>query len=80
MRFAIHVWVILQYNLRKSGAGFLITFLQPSHCYKKASEKQKSSIVKLQIFSYLSVNTYVVGIQKNSLSDTVLLSTHNIRF
>ena len=30
------------------------------------------------IFSYLSTKTYVVGVQKNRLNETVLLSTHNI--
>ena len=36
--------------------------------------------VKLLIFSYLSVLTYVFGAQKNRLIETVLLSTHNICF
>ena len=35
---------------------------------------------KLQIFSYPSVLTYVLDAQKNSLIETVLLSTHNICF
>ena len=33
--------------------------------------------VKLYIFSYPSVLTYVSGAQKNHLIETVLLSTHN---
>ena len=33
--------------------------------------------VKLLIFSYLSVETFVLGAQKNCLIETVLLSTHN---
>ena len=33
--------------------------------------------IKLLIFSYPSVLTYVLGNQKNSLTETVLLSTHN---
>ena len=36
--------------------------------------------VKLQIFSYPLVLTYVLGAQKNRLIETVLLSTHNICF
>ena len=36
--------------------------------------------VKILIFSYLSVLTYVLGAQKNCLIETVLLSTHNISF
>ena len=35
---------------------------------------------KLLIFSYPSVLTCVLGAQKNSLIETVLLSTHNIPF
>ena len=40
----------------------------------------KQMSVKLKIFSYLSVLTYVLGAQKNRLIETVLLSTHNICF
>ena len=36
--------------------------------------------VKLLIFSYPSVLTFVLGAQKNRLIETVLLSTHNICF
>ena len=36
--------------------------------------------VKLSIFSYPSVVTYVLGAQKSRLIETVLLSTHNICF
>ena len=36
--------------------------------------------VKLQIFSYPSILTYVLGAQKKRLIETVLLSTHNICF
>ena len=36
--------------------------------------------VKLLIFSYLSVLTYLLGAQKNRLIETVLLSPHNICF
>ena len=36
--------------------------------------------IKLWIFSYPSVLTYVLGAQKNRLIETVLLSTHNIYF
>ena len=44
--------------------------------------EQKSNIfsVKLQIFSYPSVLSFVLGVQKNRLNETVLLSTHNICF
>ena len=36
--------------------------------------------VKVLIFSYPSVFTYVLGAQKNRLIEMVLLSTHNICF
>ena len=36
--------------------------------------------IKLLIFSYSSVLTYVLGAQKKRLIETVLLSTHNICF
>ena len=36
--------------------------------------------VKMLIFSYPSIFTYILGAQKNHLIDTVLLSTHNICF
>ena len=42
-------------------------------------DKKKLS-VKLLIFSYPPVLTYVLGAQKNRLIETVLLSTHNIFF
>ena len=34
--------------------------------------------IKLSIFSYPSVLTYVLGANKNRLIETVLLSTHNM--
>ena len=43
-------------------------------------EKQKNFSVKLSIYSYPYVLAYVLGAQKNRLSETVLLSTHNICF
>ena len=42
--------------------------------------KQKILSIKLLLFSYPSVLTYVLGAQKNRLTETVLLSTHNICF
>ena len=36
--------------------------------------------VKLKIFSYPSILTFVLGAQKNRLIERVLLSTHNICF
>ena len=36
--------------------------------------------VKIKFSSYPSVLTYVLGVQKNRLIETVLLSTHNICF
>ena len=36
--------------------------------------------VKLSLFSYPEIQTYVLGAQKNRLIETVLLSTHNICF
>ena len=43
-------------------------------------DEQKTFSLKLLIFSYQLVLTYVLGTQKNRLIVTVLLSTHNIRF
>ena len=40
----------------------------------------KNFNVKLRLFSYPSVKTYVLGAQKNRLIEMVLLSTHNISF
>ena len=42
--------------------------------------KQKSGGERMVIFSYLSVQTFVLDAQKNRLIETVLLSTHNICF
>ena len=41
---------------------------------------KKKISVKLQLFSYPLILTCVLGAQKNRLSETVLLSTHNICF
>ena len=41
-------------------------------------DKKKMS-VKLSIFSFPPVLTYVLGAQKKRLIETVLLSTHNIQ-
>ena len=41
---------------------------------------QKKISVKLKIFSYPSMLTFVLGAQKNRLIETILLSTHNISF
>ena len=41
-------------------------------------DKQNFLNVKVKIFSYLSVLAYVLGAQKNRLTETVLLSTQNI--
>ena len=43
-------------------------------------DKTKFLSVKLLIFSYPSVLTYVLGAQKNHLIETVLLSIHSIYF
>ena len=40
----------------------------------------KNFQLKLKIFSYPSIVTYVLGAQKNRLIETVLLSTHYICF
>ena len=42
--------------------------------------KQTFFSVKLQLFTYPSVQTCVLGAQTNRLIETVLLSTHNIYF
>ena len=36
--------------------------------------------VKMKLFSFLSILTFVVGAEKNRLIETVLLSTNNIFF
>ena len=36
--------------------------------------------LKLKIFSYPLIATFVLGAQKNRLTETVLLSSHNIYF
>ena len=43
-------------------------------------DKHNFFSIKLQIFSYPSAETYVLGAQKNRLIETVLLRTHNIYF
>ena len=52
-----------------------------SHCSANAFIfilVNKNFRVKLKIFSYPSVLTFVLGAQKNLLTETVLLSSHNI--
>ena len=44
------------------------------------SPDKKKNGVKLKIFTYASVLTFVLGAQQNRLIATVLLSTHNICF
>ena len=43
-------------------------------------DKEIFVCVKLLIFSFPTVLTYILGAQKNRLIETVLLSTHNICF
>ena len=43
-------------------------------------DKQTFLSLKMLLFSYPSVLTYVVGAQKNHLIETALLSNHNICF
>ena len=43
-------------------------------------DKQKITSLKLSIFFYPLVLTFVLGAQKNRLIETVLLSTHNTWF
>ena len=50
-----------------------------SVCKSTGLDKKKIS-VKLKTFSYPLLLAYVAGAQKNSLIETVLLSTHNICF
>ena len=55
----------------------------PCDFEKRLVHRSRSRIfrrVKLSIFSYTSIITSVLGAQKNRLVETVLLSTHNIRF
>ena len=42
--------------------------------------RQKKWSVKLLIFTCPSILTFVLGAQKNSLIETILLSTHNTCF
>ena len=48
--------------------------------YSHRASLAKILSVKLELFSYPSVKTCVLGAQKNCLNETVLLSTHNICF
>ena len=43
-------------------------------------QDEKLLSIKLLLFSYPPVITFVLGAQKNRLSETVLFSTHNICF
>ena len=43
-------------------------------------DDQELEGIKLLIFSYPSIETFVLGAQKDRLIETVLLSTHNICF
>ena len=45
-----------------------------------SSDKENVLNMRLQLFSYPSVKSCVLGAQKNGLNETVLLSTHNICF
>ena len=49
-------------------------------CMCKGLDETQFLSVKLLMFSYPSVLTYVLRAQKNRLIETVLLSTHNICF
>ena len=44
------------------------------------SRKVNMFSIKLKLFSYQLILTYVLGAQKDRLIETVLLSTHNICF
>ena len=57
---------------------FCLSVRSPVHSIFIGLNEQKISAEKLQIFSYPSVLTYVLGAQKNRVIETVLLSTHNI--
>ena len=62
------------------------TLIKMQHCWKPHATAHMSLFLglfcgfKLLIFSYPSVETFVLGIQKNRLNETVLLSTQNICF
>ena len=64
----INIWYTLftkglgKYQINGSGIGLAEEYLS----------------VKLLIFSFPSVSTYVLSAQKNCLIETVLLSTHNL--
>ena len=46
----------------------------------KGLGKPKKCRLEVQLFSYPSIQTHVLGAQKNRLIETVHLSTHNICF
>ena len=54
--------------------------LQVSILYIKYQDKYKKIERKLWLFYFSSVLSFVLGVQKNRLIETVLLSTHNICF
>ena len=70
------------------------SFAYPKHMFKLTDKKQSQLYAKsflayicdhffsiqFSLFSYPSVQTCVLGAQKNRLDETVLLSTHNICF
>ena len=65
--------------LRNEKVIFLVTHENSDSEFHRFRETKFLGL-KLQIFSYPSVLTYVLGVQKNRLIETVLLSTHNIYF
>ena len=75
--------LILEYGIQRSNryreeeeSGVVVKVTMRVHRVSSA----KIICVKLRLFSYRSVETCVLGAQKNRLIETVLLSTHNICF
>ena len=60
--------------------GWEIKILKKKETNLQKWKQTKNLSVKLWIFSYWAVSTFVLGAQKNRLNETVLLSTHNIYF
>ena len=77
--FLIRIFFITEFVLLLS-----ILFTGGFCVYAKISKSHEHRFqnfsVKMLVFSYPSVLTYVLGAQKNRLIETVLLSTHNICF
>ena len=69
----------LEINARIKGKKLCLALIPLLECSVKLQSCQSLSIHSL-LYSNISVKTYDVGAEKNRLSETVHLSTHNICF